>query len=59
MYLRFPLNLQLNEEMLLESGILVSFDTVHGWVLKFGPAYVRSLKRNLSKPWLIFTGIKT
>jgi putative transposase len=45
LYLRFPLSLRLVEEMLLERGILVSYETVRRWALKFGPAYARRLKR--------------
>ncbi|MPR08249.1 IS6 family transposase [Microvirga tunisiensis] len=45
LYFRFPLSLQLTEEMLLERGILVSYETVRRWALKFGPDYARRLKR--------------
>jgi putative transposase len=45
LYFRFPLSLRLVEEMLLERGILVSYETVRRWALKFGPAYARRLKR--------------
>jgi putative transposase len=45
LYLRFPLSLRLVEEMLLERGILVSYETVRRGALKFGPAYARRLKR--------------
>jgi putative transposase len=45
LYFRFPLSLRLVEEMLLERGILVSYETVHRWALKFGPAYARRLRR--------------
>jgi putative transposase len=31
--------------MLLERGILVSYETVRGWARKFGPDYARRLKR--------------
>lgn len=31
--------------MLLERGILVSYETVRRWALKFGPTYTRRLKR--------------
>jgi putative transposase len=31
--------------MLLERGILVSYETVRRWALKFGPAYTRRLRR--------------
>ncbi len=43
LYFRFPLSLRLVEEMLLERGIVVSYETVRRWALKFGPAYARRL----------------
>jgi putative transposase len=45
LYFRFPLSLRLVEEMLLERGILVSYETVRRWAMKFGPSYARRLKR--------------
>src|SRR3712207_4191070 len=45
LYFRFPLSLRVVEEMLLERGIVVSFETARGWALKFGPAYARPLRR--------------
>ena len=45
LYFRFPLSLRLVEEMLLERGIVVSYETVRCWALKFGPDYARGLKR--------------
>jgi putative transposase len=45
LYFRFPLSLRLVEEMLLERGIVVSYETVRRWALKFGPDYTRRLKR--------------
>jgi putative transposase len=45
LYFRFPLSLRLVEEMLLVRGIVVSYETVRRWALKFGPAYARRLRR--------------
>ena len=45
LYFRFPLSLRLVEEMLLERGILVSYETIRRWALKFGPYYACRLKR--------------
>ena len=45
LYYRFPLSLRLVEEMLLERGIVVSYETVRRWALKFGLDYARRLKR--------------
>jgi putative transposase len=50
LYFRFPLSLRLVEEMLLERGILVSYETVRRWALKFGPAYARRLRRKTPSP---------
>ena len=45
LYFRFPLSLRLVEYMLLERGIVVSYEMVRRWALKFGPAYARRLRR--------------
>jgi hypothetical protein len=41
----FPLSLRLVEEMLLERGIVVSYETIRRWAIKFGPDYARRLRR--------------
>jgi putative transposase len=50
LYFRFPLSLRLFEEMLLERGIVVSYETIRRWAIKFGADYARRLKRKLLKP---------
>ncbi len=45
LYYRFPLSLRLVEEMLLERGIVVSYESIRRWGKKFGPEYVRRLQR--------------
>lgn len=45
LYFRFPLSLRLVEELLLESGIAVSYETIRRWAKKFGPVYARRLHR--------------
>jgi len=45
LYFRFPLSLRLVEEMLLERGIVVSYETIRRWGKKFGPDYARRLRR--------------
>jgi putative transposase len=45
LYFRFPLSLRLVEEMLLERGIIVSYETIRRWGRKFGPAYAKQLRR--------------
>jgi putative transposase len=41
LYFRFPLSLRL----LLERGIIVSYETIRRWGRKFGPAYAKQLRR--------------
>ena len=48
LYFRFPLSLRLVEEMLLERGIVVSYETIRCWTLKFGADYARRLKRKVA-----------
>ena len=45
LYFRFPLSLRLVEEMLLERGIILSYETIRRWAMKFGPEYAHRLKR--------------
>ncbi len=45
LYFRFPLSLRLVEEILLERGIVVSYETIRRWGRKFGPVYARRLRR--------------
>ncbi|NEJ25978.1 IS6 family transposase [Rhizobium leguminosarum] len=45
LYFRFPLSLRMVEEMLLERGIVVSYETIRRWGCKFGAAYVKQLRR--------------
>ena len=40
-----PLSLRLVEEMLMERGIVVSYETVRRWAKKFGRDYPRRLRR--------------
>jgi putative transposase len=50
MYLRFTLSYRDVEELLAERGIETSYETVRRWVLKFGPAFARDLRRLRPKP---------
>ena len=50
LYFRFPLSLRLVEEMLLERGIVVSYETIRRWGKKFGPDYARRLRRKPPRP---------
>jgi len=45
LYYRFPLSLRHVEEMLLERGVVVSYETIRRWGKKFGSEYARGLRR--------------
>src|ERR687898_77608 len=50
LYLRFTLSYRDVEELLAERGLDVSYETTRRWVLKFGPAFARNLRRLRSRP---------
>ena len=50
LYVRFNLSLREVEEMLLERGIDVSYETVRRWTRKFGPQIARNLRRWQARP---------
>ncbi|WP_430259866.1 IS6 family transposase [Neorhizobium sp. IRS_2294] len=50
LYFRFPLSLRLVEEMLLERGIVVSYETIRCWAKKFGSDYAARLHRKVASP---------
>src|SRR3954447_15878585 len=50
LYLRFTLSYRDVEELLAERGIETSYETVRRWVLKFGPAFARNLRRLRPRP---------
>ena len=50
LYLRFTLSYRDVEELLAERGIETSYETVRRWILKFGPAFARNLRRLRPRP---------
>src|ERR1700674_4401502 len=50
LYLRFTLSYRDVEELLAERGLDISYESVRSWVLKFGPAIARALRRRRSRP---------
>ena len=50
LYLRFNLSLREVEEMLLERGIDLSYETVRRWIAKFGPQIAHNLRRRQARP---------
>ncbi|MGW1762027.1 IS6 family transposase [Streptomyces mirabilis] len=45
LYIRFPLSYREVEELMLQRGVIVSYETVRRWCLKFGQAYADGLRR--------------
>jgi putative transposase len=50
LYLRFTLSYRDVEELLAERGLDVSYETIRRWVLKFGPAFAKRLRRRRPRP---------
>src|SRR5213080_1627313 len=50
LYLRFTLSYRDAEELLAERGLDLSYESVRSWVLKFGPAIARGLRRCRPRP---------
>src|SRR5689334_1607642 len=50
LYLRFTLSYRDVEELLADRGLDISYETVRRWVLKFGPAIARRLRRRRPRP---------
>jgi putative transposase len=50
LYHRFPLSFREVEELMLERGIVVSYETIRRWCVKFGQTYASALRRRQPKP---------
>ncbi|WP_327749653.1 IS6 family transposase [Streptomyces europaeiscabiei] len=50
LYHRFPLSLREIEELMLERGIVLSYETVRRWCAKYGQRYADSLRRRRPRP---------
>ncbi|MEW2122047.1 IS6 family transposase, partial [Streptomyces sp. NPDC005474] len=50
LYHRFPLSLREVEELMLERGIVVSYESVRRWCAKFRLAYANALRRWQPRP---------
>lgn len=50
LYHRFPLSFREVEELMLERGVIVSYETIRRWCAKFGPAYAAGLRRRRARP---------
>jgi putative transposase len=49
LYFQFPLSLRNIEDLLVQRGIDVSYETARRWSVKFGLAYARKLRRSHSR----------
>jgi putative transposase len=50
LYHRFPLSFREVEEMMLERGIVVTYETIRQWCRKFGQTYAKGLRRRRPRP---------
>ncbi|WP_406351287.1 IS6 family transposase [Streptomyces sp. NBC_01635] len=50
LYFRFPLSFREVEELMLERGMIVSYETVRRWCAKFGQQYANALRRRQPRP---------
>ncbi|TQE19229.1 IS6 family transposase [Streptomyces ipomoeae] len=50
LYHRFPLSFREVEELMLERGIVVSYETVRRWCARFGQRYTSALRRRQPRP---------
>ncbi len=50
LYLRFTLGFRDVEELLAERGIETSYESIRRWVVKFGPAFARNLRKLRPRP---------
>jgi putative transposase len=49
LYFRFLLALRMVEELLAARGIMVSYETIRQWALKFGQAFANQIRRRLPR----------
>ena len=50
LYFRFTLSFRDVEDFLAERGLDISYESVRCWVLKFGTAYAREIRRRRPRP---------
>jgi putative transposase len=50
LYFRFPLSFREVEELVLQRGVIVSYETVRRWCGKFGQGYADGLRRHRPRP---------
>jgi len=50
LYVRLPLSYRTIEELMVERGVIVSYETIRRWRLTFGPVIAAELKRRRPRP---------
>jgi putative transposase len=50
LYHRFPLSFREVEEMMMARGVIVSYETIRAWCVKFGQAFANHLRRRRPRP---------
>ena len=50
LYFRFPLSFREVEELMLQRGVIVSYETVRRWCARSGQAYANGLRRRRPRP---------
>ncbi|MCX4617720.1 IS6 family transposase [Streptomyces mirabilis] len=50
LYHRFPLSFREVEELMLQRGVIVSYETIRRWCAKFGQAYANGLRHRRPRP---------
>jgi len=50
LYVRFCLSFRAVEDLLLERGVVVTYEAIRQWCRKFGQRYANQLRRR--RPWL-------
>jgi putative transposase len=50
LYYRFPLSFREVEEMMLERGVVVTYETIRQWCRKLGQAFANGLRRRRARP---------
>jgi putative transposase len=50
LYHRFPLSFREVEELMLQRGVVVSYETIRQWCAKFGQVYANRLRRRRARP---------
>jgi putative transposase len=49
LYHRFPLSFREVEELMLQRGVVVSYETIRQWCAKFGQVYANRLRRRRAR----------